>query len=78
MALTDRQRDVRDYVREYVDVWGYGPSLREIAAVFGISPEGVRKHLDHLVESGVATRRRGVARSIRVVDKIQPRKDPAG
>ena len=51
MALTKRQRQIYDYICEFVQVKGYSPSLEEIGANFGLrSVATVHKHVQHLVE----------------------------
>jgi len=51
MALTRRQREIYDYVCEFVRDKGYSPSLEEIGAHFGLrSVATVHKHVQHLVE----------------------------
>jgi repressor LexA len=51
MALTKRQRQIYDYICEFVQVKGYSPSLEEIGAHFGLrSVATVHKHVQHLVE----------------------------
>ena len=37
MALTRRQREIYDFIREFVTRKGYSPSLEEIGAHFGLS-----------------------------------------
>jgi repressor LexA len=37
MALTRRQREILDYIREFISEQGYSPSLEEIGAHFGLS-----------------------------------------
>ncbi len=53
MALTQRQREVLDFVQEFVADRGYSPSLEEIGAHLGLSSVAtVHKHVHHLVEKG--------------------------
>jgi len=53
VALTRRQREIYDFIREYVASRGYSPSLEEIGANFGLSSVAtVHKHVQHLVEKG--------------------------
>ena len=37
MALTRRQREIYDFICEFVEKNGYSPSLEEIGAKFGLS-----------------------------------------
>jgi repressor LexA len=51
MALTKRQREIYDYICEFVQTKGYSPSLEEIGAHFDLrSVATVHKHVQHLVE----------------------------
>ena len=53
MALTKRQREVYEFIKEFVEQRGYSPSLEEICAHFGLSSVAtVHKHVHHLVEKG--------------------------
>ena len=51
--LTSRQRDILDYIIGCFVAWGHAPTIREIAAHFGISsPNGVTSHLKALERKG--------------------------
>jgi repressor LexA len=53
MALTRRQREIYDFVREFIEARRYSPSLEEIGERFGLSSVAtVHKHVQHLVEKG--------------------------
>ncbi len=53
MALTRRQREIFEFVRDFVAERGYSPSLEEIGEHFGLSSVAtVHKHVSHLVEKG--------------------------
>lgn len=53
MALTRRQREIYDFVSEFIEARGYSPSLEEIGERFGLSSVAtVHKHVQHLVEKG--------------------------
>ena len=68
MALTRRQKQIYDYVCEFVDKKGYSPSLEEIGRRFGLSSVAtVHKHISHLVAKGLLRRARNVNRSIEPV-----------
>ena len=48
-TLTDRQREVYEFIRDLIRRRGYGPTVREIATQFDIrSPNGVVCHLKAL------------------------------
>jgi repressor LexA len=63
--LTDRQREIYDFISSFVDDWGYGPSTYEIADAFGFSgPAAAICHLNALEKKGWLVRTRKVSRSI--------------
>lgn len=56
--LSARQRDVYDYVSEYVEDAGYPPTVTEIARSLGIVSRGsVHSHLLALVRKGFLEKR---------------------
>lgn len=68
MALTKRQRQIFDYVSEFVEAQGYSPSLEEIAAAFGLSSVAtVHKHVKHLVDKGYLRKAWNRSRSVEPV-----------
>ena len=65
--LTERQRQVLDFVTGYIEENGYPPALRDIAAHLGVNGTfGVMKHLDALERKG-HVRRGGNSRGISLV-----------
>lgn len=53
MALTRRQREIYDFICEFIDREGYSPSLEEIGAHFRLaSVATVHKHVSQLVQKG--------------------------
>src|SRR4249920_2180777 len=55
--LTQRQREVYDYVVTYVDAHGYPPTVREIGEAVGLaSPSTVHAHLANLERAGLLKR----------------------
>ena len=75
-AITSRQGDVEQFIRDYHETKGYGPSVRDVAAWLGISVNGAAGHLKALRGKGRITWDEGIARSMRVVDKHQPCDSP--
>ncbi|MEY4393155.1 MAG: transcriptional repressor LexA [Gemmataceae bacterium] len=74
--LTQRQREIFNYIREKIENRGYGPTVREIGHNFGIkSPNGVMCHLKALEKKGLISREGFSARAIQV---IQPKKNKKG
>ena len=69
MALTRRQREIYDFVTDFVEEHGYSPSLEEIGAHFGLrSVATVHKHVQNLVEKGLLRKAWNRSRSIELVD----------
>lgn len=67
VALTDRQREVYDFIRDKIRNRGYGPTVREIGEVFDIrSPNGVVCHLKALEKKGLITREANRSRAIQL------------
>jgi repressor LexA len=64
-ALTDRQRQVLDFIHAHHREQGVAPSLREIQAHFGLaSPFGIKRHVDALTAKGALRRLAGKARGL--------------
>ncbi len=71
--LTDRQREIYDFIRDKIETRGYGPTVREIGQAFRImSPNGVMCHLNALVKKGLIVREGRSARAIRLVGHRPP------
>jgi repressor LexA len=65
MALTRRQREILDFVAEFIRTKRYSPSLEEIAAHFGLnSVATVHKHVSNLEKKGFIRRSWNRSRSI--------------
>jgi repressor LexA len=71
IALTRRQRDIYEFIKEKILTRGYGPTVREIGAGFKIrSPNGVMCHLKALERKGIITREEGKSRAIQLSEPI--------
>ncbi len=69
MKLTDRQQTILAFIREFIDVKGYPPTIREIGLHFGIkSTNGVAYHLAALEKKGYIERGASSARTIRLLN----------
>jgi repressor LexA len=69
MALTRRQREVLDVIRDFIDRQGYSPSLEEIGASLGLSSVAtVHKHVTLLVDKGYVRRAWNQNRSIELTE----------
>jgi len=70
VALTRRQREVYDVIREFIDANGYSPSLEEIGGTLGLSSVAtVHKHISHLVAKGFVRRVWNQNRSIELAEE---------
>ena len=55
--LTARQQEIWDFLVEYVERWGYPPTVREIGEAVGLaSPSTVHAHLANLERAGLLRR----------------------
>jgi len=65
MAITRRQRQVYDYISDFVQRNGYSPSFEEIGEGMGLSSLAtVHKHINNLEKKGLLTRDYNRSRSI--------------
>jgi repressor LexA len=65
MAITKRQRQVYDFISEFVQKNGYAPSFDEIGQGLGLSSLAtVHKHISNLEKKGLLTRDYNRSRSI--------------
>ena len=63
--LTERQREVYEFIRDKIRNRGYGPTVRDIGLHFNISsPNGVMCHLKALEKKGLITREPNMSRAI--------------
>ena len=71
MALTRRQKEVYDFLAQFVEKHGYSPSFEEIGEGLGLSSLAtVHKHVSNLEEKGLLKRDYNRSRSI---DILKPR-----
>jgi repressor LexA len=68
LPLTKRQREILDYLNEFIEQHGYAPSLEEIGRRFSLSSLAtVHKHLTNLQEKGFIRRAWNRSRSVELV-----------
>jgi len=66
--LTERQREIYNFIKNKIETRGYGPTVREIGAGFEIrSPNGVMCHLKALEKKGLIKREGFSARAIQLI-----------
>ncbi len=68
LPLTKRQREILDYLTDFIGQHGYAPSLEEIGRRFNLSSLAtVHKHLTNLEEKGCIRRAWNRSRSVELV-----------
>lgn len=71
--LTDRQKQVLEFIQAHLDAEGVPPSIREIGDAMGIdSTNGVSDHLRALQRKGYIERTGSKARSMRLLKPLRP------
>jgi repressor LexA len=71
--LTDRQKEIYQFIRQKIESRGYGPTVREIGLAFKIkSPNGVMCHLKALEKKELISREKHAARAIQLSDHRPP------
>ncbi len=69
MSLTKKQKQILDYIEEFVKEFGYAPSYREIGEHFGLtSPATIFQHIKSLEDKGYIKVKTGEARSIEIIE----------
>jgi repressor LexA len=69
--LTDRQRLVLNFVEEFCRRQGYPPTVREVAAHFGVQPRAAADHLAALKKKGHLHREPGRSRGLSLVSRLE-------
>ena len=68
LPLTKRQREILDYLNDFIQQHGYAPSLEEIGRRFNLSSLAtVHKHLTNLQDKGFIKRAWNRSRSVEMV-----------
>jgi repressor LexA len=66
--LTDRQKSILSFLKDFVKKRGYPPTVREIAGHFKMAgPKGAKKHLDRLAVKGHIKKLPGCSRAIEIL-----------
>jgi repressor LexA len=69
-VLTERQRQIFDFLTSYVERHGYPPTVREIGEAVGLaSPSTVHAHLANLERAGLIKRDPTKPRALELVDR---------
>jgi len=70
VTLYKRQKQILDFISQYIQKNGYSPTLTEIAEAIDVSSLAtVHEHLATMVKKGVIRRFEGAVRGIEIVDK---------
>jgi repressor LexA len=76
-VLTERQRQILDFLTSYVDAHGYPPTVREIGEAVGLaSPSTVHAHLANLERAGLLKRDPTKPRALELTSR-RDRQQPA-
>src|SRR4030042_2513737 len=69
MYLTKRQKDILEFLKEYIDKHGYAPSIKEISNNFdSLGPASISRHLDNLDKKGFIRKDPKRSRSITLIE----------
>lgn len=70
VTLYKRQRQILDFIAQYIQKYGFAPSLKDIAQALGLSSLAtVHEHLASMEDKGVIKRSHGIIRGIEIVQK---------
>lgn len=66
--LTKRQKEILNYIKEYIVKFGYPPTVREIGAALGVSsPATIHAHLNNLEAKGFIKKEEAKNRAIELL-----------
>jgi repressor LexA len=70
VTLYNRQRQILDFIAQYIQANGFSPTLQEIAKALGVrSLATVHEHLQAMEKKGVIKKYEGSVRGIEILDK---------
>lgn len=70
VTLYRRQKQILDFLKQYINKYSYSPTLGEIAEAIGVSSLAtVHEHLQTLAQKGVIKKFEGAVRGIEVLDQ---------
>ena len=76
MALTHRQKEILDFIKQAILRNGFPPSIREIGEHFGIYPRAVFDHIRALERKGFVKRSAAKSRAIEVLECMERDRGP--
>lgn len=69
VTLYRRQKHVLRFIRDYIEKYGYSPTLGEIAEAMGVSSLAtIHEHIQALAKKGIIRKYEGAVRGIEVLD----------
>ena len=72
-GLTQRQAEILEFVKDFISMHGYPPTLREVGDNFGMaSTRASSDHLKALERKGHVRIQEGIARGIQLIDQASP------
>ncbi len=69
--LTERQRLVLAFIEDFCRRQGYPPTVREVAAHFGVQPRAAADHLAALKRKGYLHREPGLSRGLALASRLE-------
>lgn len=67
--LTDKQIEILNIIRDFINEYGYSPTVREIGNLANLSSSAtVHFHLSNLKKNGYITFIKGKMRTIRIIE----------
>lgn len=70
VILYRRQKQILDFIKQYIEKYGYSPTLAEMAESISVSSLAtVHEHIQALVHKGVIRKFEGAVRGIEVMDQ---------
>lgn len=69
-VIYKRERDLLEFISQFMQKRGYAPTLAEICDGLGLrSPATVHEHIQNLIDKGVLKKDEGVRRGLEIVDQ---------
>ena len=69
-VIYKRERDLLEFISQFMQKHGYAPTLAEICDGLGLrSPATVHEHIQNLIEKGVLKKDEGVRRGLEIIDQ---------
>ncbi len=68
--ITEKEKEVLNFIKNFIKEKGYSPTIREIALFFNIAPKNAHKYLKQLEKKGAIKRSKKISRGISLINKI--------